>query len=86
MRLLLTKFFDRDYKNLPRIIQEQCDKQLAILLKNPHHPSLRTSKIQSFKDIWEGRITKSIRFSFQILEGIYIIRRIGKHDEVLKKP
>lgn len=86
MRLLLTKFFDRDYKKLPKEIQEQCDKQMITLLKNPHHPSLQTNKIQGFNNIWEGRITKSIRFSFQIIKDIYIIRRIGKHDEVLDKP
>lgn len=86
MRLLLTKFFDRDYEKLSKEIQEQCDKQLITLLKNPHHPSLQTSKIHSFRNIWEGRITKSIRFSFQISKDTYIIRRIGKHDEVLNNP
>lgn len=86
MRLFLTKFFDRDYEKLPRIIQEQCDKQLLTLLKNPHHPSLRTSKVQGLKDIWEGRITKEYRFTFQIIKDIYLIRRVGKHNEILKKP
>ena len=86
MRLLLTKFFDRDYKRLPRIIQKQCDRQLLTLLKNPRHPSLRTSKVQGFKDIWEGRITKEYRFTFQIARDIYLIRRVGKHNHILKKP
>jgi len=86
MKLLLTKFFDRDYKNLPKVIQEQCKKQLIVLLKDPHYPSLRTSKIQGFEDIWEGRISKDYRFTFQIVGDVYILRRVGRHDEVLKKP
>jgi mRNA-degrading endonuclease RelE of RelBE toxin-antitoxin system len=86
MRLFLTKFFDRDYEKLPGVLQKQCDRQLLTLLKNPHHPSLRVSKIQGFKNIWEGRITKECRFTFQILKDIYLIRRVGKHNQILKKP
>jgi len=86
MKLLFTKLFDRDYEKLPRTIQKQCDKQLLTLLKNPQHPSLRISKIRGFKNIWEGRITKGYRFTFQIFKDIYLIRRIGKHNEVLRKP
>lgn len=86
MRLFLTKSFERDYKKLPRLIQKQCDKQLLALLKNPHSSSLRTSKIQGFEKIWEGRITKEYRFTFQMIKDIYLVRRVGKHDHVLKKP
>lgn len=86
MKLFLTKSFDSDYKRLPIIIQKQCDRQLVTLLKNPRHPSLRTSKIQGFEDIWEGRISKEYRFSFQIIKNIYLIRRVGKHDHLFKKP
>lgn len=86
MKLFLTKSFEKDYENLPKDIQKHCDGQILLLLKNPHHPSLRTSKIQGFKGIWEGRITREYRFSFQIAEDIYVVRRIGKHDKVLKKP
>lgn len=86
MKLFLSSSFEKDYKKLLRSIQEQCDRQLLVLLKNPHHPSLRTSKIQGFRNIWEGRITKSYRFTFQIAKDLYIIRRVGKHNEILKKP
>lgn len=86
MELLFTKFFDRDYKDLPRAVQGRCDKQLIALLKDPHHPSLRTSKIQGLKDIWEGRISKGYRFTFQIIGDIYFLRRVGRHDDVLRRP
>jgi len=86
MKLFFTSSFEKDYKKLSRSIQEQCDRQLLVLLKNPHHPSLRTSKIQGFRNIWEGRVTKGYRFTFQIVKSLYIIRRVGKHDEIFKNP
>jgi len=86
MKFFLGSSFEKDYKKLPRSIQEQCDRQLLILLKNPHHPSLRTSKMQGFKNIWEGRVTKDYRFTFQVAKDLYIIRRVGKHNKILKKP
>jgi len=37
------------------------------------------------RDLWDGRITKDYRFTFQIIGDTYILRRIGKHD-ILKTP
>jgi mRNA-degrading endonuclease RelE of RelBE toxin-antitoxin system len=86
MKLSFTKLFIRDYQNLPWEIQLQTDKQLELLLINPLHPSLQTKKMKGKKDIWEGRITQSIRFSFKIEKDIYILRRVGPHNKVLKHP
>ncbi|MBU4481698.1 hypothetical protein KKH59_05340 [Patescibacteria group bacterium] len=86
MRIIRLNPFKEDYKKLPPDIQKRADEKITFLITNSHHPSLRTKKIQGTKDVWEGRITKSIRFTFQITEDIYILRRIGKHDEVLRKP
>ena len=49
------------------------------------HPSLRLKKIKGHPTIWEGRITESYRFTFQIAGEIYLLRRIGTHD-ILKTP
>lgn len=86
MKLIFTEPFIRDYQNLPVLVQTQADKQLELLLKNPKHPSLRTKKMKREKGLWEGRITKGFRFSFQIKEDAYLLRRIGPHDKILKKP
>jgi len=77
--------FERDYNALPKLIKDQADKQFALLLENPHHPSLRVKKIKGHPSIFEGRVTKSYRFTFQISGEIYMLRRIGTHD-VLKTP
>jgi mRNA interferase RelE/StbE len=80
MKIQTTKHFDGDYTALPDSIKERADKQFMLLMKNPHHPSLRLKKVKGHLNIWEGRITKSYRFTFQILGEIYLLRRIGTHD------
>jgi mRNA-degrading endonuclease RelE of RelBE toxin-antitoxin system len=85
MKLLFTKTFVRDYQKLPQDIQELTDKQLALLLSNPKHPSLHLKKMKDPRDIWECRVTMSYRFTFQITENAYLLRKVGTHD-VLNNP
>lgn len=85
MKLSFTKTFIRDYRKLPQDIRELTDKQLGLLLSNPKHPSLNLKKMKDPRDIWEGRITLSYRFTFQIAEDAYILRQVGTHD-VLRNP
>ncbi|MBU1209247.1 MAG: hypothetical protein KKH04_20350 [Proteobacteria bacterium] len=85
MRLLFTKNFVRDYHRLPQEIQKAVDKQLELLLENVKHPSLNVKKMNDPRDIWEGRVTGGYRFTFQIENDIYIMRKVGTHD-ILKKP
>ena len=85
MRLLFTKSFVRDYRRLPERMQNTIDKQLDLLLSNPHHPSLNIKKMNDPRDIWEGRVTAAYRFTFQIEDDIYILRKVGTHD-ILKRP
>jgi len=85
MKLLFTKTFVRDYRKLPLEIQRTVDKQLGLLLSNPQHPSLNLKKMSDPRKIWEGRITASYRFTFQIETDTYVMRRVGTHD-TLKKP
>ena len=85
MKLLFTKNFVREYRKLPQQIQKATDKQLELFLSNPQHPSLSIKKMQDPRNIWEGRVIESYRFTFQIEEDTYILRKVGTHD-ILKKP
>jgi addiction module RelE/StbE family toxin len=84
MKVAFTKPFKRDYKGLPENIQELIDKQIAHLLENPKHPSLQIKKMESRQTIWEARITKGYRMTFQIVGDTYLLRRVGTHS-ILKK-
>ena len=86
MKLYPTKDFIEYYESLPQRIQKQADKQLGLLLQNLHHPSLRIKKMKGVKNIWEARVTKDYRFSFEIRGDAYILRRVSKHNEVLRRP
>lgn len=85
MRFKFTKTFVRDYQKLPQHIQKAADKQLKLLSSNPQHPSLNIKKMNDPRGIWEARITKSYRMTFQIEDNTYIFRKIGTH-EILEKP
>jgi mRNA-degrading endonuclease RelE of RelBE toxin-antitoxin system len=85
MRLFFTKTFVRDYHDLPREIQTTIDKQLGLLLSNPRHASLNIKKMNDPRNIWEGKVTASYRFTFQREGDAYIMRKVGTHD-TLKNP
>lgn len=85
MEIRFTKSFERDYRNLSREIQKRLDKQLNFLLEDFRHPSVRIKKVEGISDVWEGRISKNYRFTFQIIENTYFLRRVGVHD-ILRKP
>ena len=80
MKLARTARFARDFRSLPPDIQRRAAKQLQLLIDNPRHPSLRIKKMEGSQDIWEGRITKGYRFTFQVHQDTYLLRRIGTHD------
>jgi len=85
MIIQTTKRFDRDYAKLPKSIRSQAEKQLALLMENPHHPSLGIRKMKGHSDLWEGRVTIHYRFVFRIIGEVYWLNRIGTHD-IYKNP
>jgi mRNA-degrading endonuclease RelE of RelBE toxin-antitoxin system len=85
MKIAFTHNFVREYQKLPQEIQKAVDKQLELLMANPRHPSLNLKKMQDPRRIWECRVTFSYRFTFQIENDTYILRKVGTHD-TLKNP
>ena len=64
MQLIQTTHFERDYKKLPASIQKRTDEKLRFLVQNVSHPSLRVKRVQKYKGVFEGRVTKDYRFFF----------------------
>ena len=85
MKIQTTRHFDKGFSKLPETIKERAKEKLSLFVENPQHPSLRVKKMQGHPYIWEGSITKSYRFTFQINGDVHILRRIGTHD-ILNKP
>ena len=81
-----SKNFIKDFAKLPATAKGRFEKQLNLLLENPRHPSLRLKKMAGQQiDIWEARISRSMRFTFHVEGNTYILRRIGTHD-ILQNP
>ena len=85
MKAQTTRPFDRDYAGLPEEIKERVEKQLALLLLNPRHPSLRLKRIRGTADIWEVRVSRSYGLTFQLAGDTLLLRRVGPHD-VIERP
>lgn len=86
MRIIRTYSFKKDYKKLPFDIQKIAEKQLKLFITNWRYPSLQTKKMKGFINIFEARVTADYRFTFQVFQDGYILRRIGRHDVTLRRP
>lgn len=79
--------FRRWYTKLPKGIKAKTKKALRLLAKDPRHPSLRSKPIQGAPGIYEARIDRDYRLTYERLpDDILRLRVVGKHDEALKNP
>lgn len=86
MKFVFTGNFSELYKELPLTIRRKFNKQIKLLATNIHHPSLHTKKIQGHPNVWEARIDYHYRFTFNWEMDVIILRTIGSHDEVFRRP
>ena len=71
----------KQYQNLSAERQAKFDKQLAFLLSNLRHPSLRSKKYDEAKDIRQARVDDGYRFYFQIDGETYVLLSIIPHPK-----
>jgi mRNA-degrading endonuclease YafQ of YafQ-DinJ toxin-antitoxin module len=75
-----TESFSRDFRNLPKEIQERAEKTILLLAQDPRYPSLRMKKLRVHGGMWEASVSISYRITFRWLGETLILRRIGTHD------
>ena len=82
-----TERFERAYLKLPPEIRKKVIKALRFLANDPRHPSLRSRLMEGSQGIYEARIDRGYRMTYERLPGdILQMRVVGKHDETLKNP
>lgn len=86
MRIFAYESFRYFHQKLPAQIQRKVDKQLRLLAENPRYPSLQVKKIQGTAGIWEARVDRQYRLSFEWTGDTIYLRAVGNHDDVLKNP
>ncbi len=79
-----TTTFKKEFKKLPREIQEKTLKSLRLLVDHVHYPSLNVHKMEGAHNVWEARMSQGYRFTFHIDHDAYVLRHVGTHD-ILKK-
>jgi mRNA interferase RelE/StbE len=84
--------FRKALKALPKDIQAKVPKAFELFQENRDHPSLGVKKVKGHDNIWEGRIDRFYRFTFEFIEdedtsetGI-LFRNIGRHEIVDHEP
>jgi mRNA interferase RelE/StbE len=87
LRLTLTERFRKSALELEPDVREKLKKQLGLLAADPRHPSLRVKKIKGTGSVFEARVDRDVRFTFEYGGRHEIILRVvGPHDPKLKKP
>ena len=86
MKIARTERFDRAYRQLSAENRAQARKAVSQLAADVRHPGLRAKRIRGTKGIWEARVSRSCRLTFQVEGGIILLRNIGEHDDVLGRP
>ena len=81
MRIARTKRLTRSYQNAPPSVQRAFDKQVARLLENLRHPSLRAKKFDEENDVWQARINRDWRFYFRIEGDVYYLLELMPHPK-----
>ena len=81
MRVVLTDRFTRSFTDAPPDIQERFGQQLAHLLRDLRHPSLRAKKYDEANDVWQARVTDSWRFYFRIDGDTYQVLDLIPHPK-----
>ena len=79
--------FKRAYKKLPIHIQTNFDKQIAIFMQNPDHPSLKTHKLRGkFQECLAFRLRDGYRVLFEFSEPNTVnLLDVGQHNIYKKR-
>ena len=81
MKVRFAERADKDYAALSANVRKAFGKQLAFLLENPRHPSLRAKKLEGSDDLWQARVNRGWRFYFKIEGDEYDIIGIVPHPK-----
>ena len=86
MEVFLTGQFEAAYGKLSAAEKRSVRKAVTLLSDNPRYPGLHVKKMVGRKSIWEARPSGRLRMTFEIAEGTIVLRNVGEHAKVLKKP
>jgi len=86
-KIKFTRRFLKSYARLPMAIQQKIKKQITLLAENPRHPFLQTKPIQGAEGIYEARVDRDYRMTYEReADDTLLLRVVAKHDIAIKNP
>ena len=86
MKITRTARLKKAWKELNKEEKDLARKALRNLATDLRYPALRVRRMQGVEHVWEARVSRSLRMTFQIEGDTIILRNIGRHDETLERP
>ncbi|GAI86886.1 unnamed protein product [marine sediment metagenome] len=86
LRIARTESFTKAWKQLTTEQKALGRKAIENLITDMGYLALRAKKIKGAEHIWEARVSRSLRMTFQIEDEMIVLRNIGQHDETLGRP
>jgi mRNA interferase RelE/StbE len=82
-----TESFRKWFARLPEDVKLRTIKAIRLLADDYRHPSLQSKPIKGAPGIYEARVDRNYRLTYERLPGdVLRLRVVGKHDEMLKNP
>ncbi len=86
MKISRTATFKKAWNELNKEEKDLARKALRNLADDLRYPALKVKKMQGVEHIWEARVSRSLRMTFEFEGDTIILRNIGRHDETLERP
>jgi mRNA interferase RelE/StbE len=86
MKIARTPRFKKAWQELTEDEKDLGRKALRKLASDLGYPALRVRKMQGTGRIWEARVSRSLRLTFEVEGDTLVLRNIGRHDETLERP
>jgi mRNA interferase RelE/StbE len=85
MRLVIPQPFKRELATKPADLQGAILRAVNQLGQNPRHPGLRTHRVRGTTGIWQARVDRSNRVTFEYGGQGIVLRKHCNHD-ILRSP
>jgi mRNA interferase RelE/StbE len=86
VKITRTARFKKAWQELSKEEKALGRKALRNLATDLQYPALRVKKMQGVEHIWEARVGRLLRMTFEIEGDTIILCNIGRHDETLERP
>lgn len=81
-----TRRFDRCYRSLHPDDKEHVKEALRRFASNPRSNSLRAKKIDTKRNIWSMRASRSIRITFNWEADQVVLRAVANSHDIYRDP